>query len=308
MEKVYIVILNYKKWQDAAECLESVFNLQYENFTVFVIDNDSQNNSLTYLKQWAEERKPEHAIAYTYFNSSQLREVRDPSLLPQLVFIQHNRNDGFAKGNNVVLQCLVDQNAYTWLLNPDMVVDKNALTELVNFAHRQPFNSIIGSVLKSYSQPGKIYLYGGGKVNFNFATVYLVNRPDKIQKLEYISGGALFVHASHFKKLGLLPEEYFLYWEETDWCYRAKQAGYLMHVCLTAICYDKISSTIGKGFLANYYYTRNGLIFLHKFKKEKLPGATFFTCVRILKRVLTGRWDRARGAYKGMLSFINKYK
>ena len=86
--------------------------------------------------------------------------------------------------------------------------------------------------------------------------------------MDYISGGSLFTHINSFNDLGLLPEEYFLYWEETDWCYRAKKKGYELRLCEKAVCYDKVSSSIGKSFLADYYYTRNGLFFLSKFKKS----------------------------------------
>ena len=54
MPPVYIIILNYKKWQDTMECLESVFHSSYKDFSVIVIDNDSQNNSLEHLMQWAD--------------------------------------------------------------------------------------------------------------------------------------------------------------------------------------------------------------------------------------------------------------
>ena len=106
----------------------------------------------------------------------------------------------------------------------------------------------------------------------------------------------------------MLPEEYFLYWEETDWCYRAKNKGYSLLLCETAICYDKVSSSIGKSFLADYYYTRNGLIFLSKYKKEKVATAVFFTIFRFLKRLVMGQPARAKGVYNGMLSFLNKDK
>ena len=70
MPHVYIVILNYKRWQDVIECLDSVFRSRYQNFTAIVIDNDSQNDSLQYIKTWANGRavlnmKPERPIDYT---------------------------------------------------------------------------------------------------------------------------------------------------------------------------------------------------------------------------------------------------
>ena len=88
-----------------------------------------------------------------------------------------------------------------------------------------------------------------------------------LSRLDFISGGCLFTHAINFKRNGLLPEKYFLYWEETDWCYHARKKGCLLNVCTAAVCYDKISTIIGKGYLANYYYTINGLRFTSAIRK-----------------------------------------
>lgn len=320
--KVYIIILNYKNWHDVVDCLESVFRLNYQNFTVMVVDNHSQNDSLGYLKKWAETdsvftapfipdtvpnlKKP---IAYQYYDAKQL-DSRNTDLneLPRLVFIQNDKNHGFADGNNLALQLLLNEDAWIWLLNPDMMVDENALSELVNCSQRLVSKTIIGTVIKSYAPPHKTLLYGGGKINFNSATVNLIQELSDTAMLDYISGGSLFAHSSYFKDIGLLPEHYFLYWEETEWCYRAVKKGYALQICETAICYDKISTTIGKGFLADYYYTRNGLLFLSKNKKRKLPVALAFVIARFMKRVLTGKWKRAGGVYKGTMHFLLKKK
>jgi GT2 family glycosyltransferase len=149
-----------------------------------------------------------------------------------------------------------------------------------------------------------VLFYGGFKVNFLSATVSLIKDTASSHRLDYISGGCLFTHTSNWKKIGLLPEEYFLYWEETDWCYRAKQSGCCLRVCTTAICYDKISTVIGKNFVANYYYSRNGLLFISKFRRKNIPVVLFFLGIRFLKRIVTGRWARARGIYSGTKDFF----
>jgi GT2 family glycosyltransferase len=110
--------------------------------------------------------------------------------------------------------------------------------------------------------------------------------------------------ASNFRELGVLPEEYFLYWEETDWCFRARQAGYELAVCTTAICYDKGGTTIGRGALADFFYTRNGLLFVSKYKKGKLAGALLFAGLRLTRRILSGQWSRAKGMSKGIAAFL----
>ncbi|MDB5199353.1 MAG: glycosyltransferase family 2 protein [Chitinophagaceae bacterium] len=315
MPGVYIIILNYKKWEEVVECLESVFRSAYANYSVIVIDNFSQNRSLEYLMRWAENgsnpnsslsssRQNIKPIPYKYFHSDELSGGMQASMFARLNFVQNDTNKGFAGGINVVLKKLLNEDAYIWLLNPDMVVEETALSGLVIFAEKISPRSIIGSVIKYYNAPQKVHLYAGGKINFNSATVEFIEKKSDIPELDYISGGSLFTSVRSFNEVGLFPENYFLYWEETDWCYRAKQAGYQLQVCETAVCYDKVSTTIGKSFLADYYYTRNGLLFLSKYKKTKVAMALFFVTLRFIKRIVTGQWKRAWGVYKGMLAFL----
>ncbi|HUS01353.1 MAG TPA: glycosyltransferase family 2 protein [Chitinophagaceae bacterium] len=306
MRRVYIIILNYKKWKDAQECIESVFRSSYTNYSVIVIDNYSENESLEHLMNGVAHGAL--SIPYKYFHIKEFIDNVDIAVLPNLVFIQNDSNKGFAGGINIVLKKLLNEDAYIWLLNPDMVVAETTLSALACFAEKNSSRSIIGSVIKYHDAPEKVHLYAGGRINFNSATVQLIDRESDIGKLDYISGGSLFTGTHSFNDIGLLPDNYFLYWEETDWCYRAKKAGYKLCVCETAICYDKVSTTIGKSFLADYYYTRNGLLFLSKYKKSKVPVALFFVILRCIKRVMTGEFKRAWGVYKGMVSFLKKEK
>ncbi len=319
MPRVYVIILNYKNWQDVAECLESLLRSQYENYSVIVIDNDSQNNSLQHLLNWTENNssfstrlssfskenltKP---ICYKYYTGDSFTEEIKPSGFEKLIFIQNNENKGFAAGINPVIERLLKEDAYIWLLNPDMVVEETTLADLSALAVTSPAKSIFGTVIKYYSNPTKVHQYAGGKINFNSGTIQMMKNKSQLSEMDYISGGSLFTHASNYKTLGLLPEHYFLYWEETDWCYRAKMNGYNLQLCETAVCYDKVSASIGKSFLADYYYTRNGLLFLSKYKKSKVRVALFLGVFRLLKKIATGQPARAKGVYKGMLSFINR--
>lgn len=306
MPRVYIIILNYKKWKDVIECLQSVFRSQYDHLCAIVIDNDSKNGSMESLLEWAGNNTAllkNPASGFRHYKNTELPGI-DPASFPDLVFIENSSNAGFAGGNNVVLRCLLDQDAYIWLLNPDMMVREDTLSELMTFASQHEFKSIIGAVTKSYEQPAKLLFYGGGYVRSASATVGLIKTEEDLPKLEYISGGCLLTHTRHLREVGLLPEEYFLYWEETAWCYEARKLGYRMLVCPDAVCYDKISTSIGRGFLADYYYMRNGLLFLSKYERKKLPTALLLSSFRILIRVFTGRWKRASGIIAGISAYF----
>ena len=309
MADVYVIILNYKNWQDTRECLESLSRLHHRRFKVIVVDNNSGNGSLEHLMEWADTQLPVPAAGaprYQYFASHQLPERLDSfDRLPSIVFMQNPENNGFAEGNNLALRLLLQENAYIWLLNPDMTTQENALTALLQFAGNHSPKTITGTTIKNYLPPHEVLQYGA-KINFNSATVDHVTDIAHIPKIDYVCGGSLFAHTRHFNDIGLLPTDYFLYWEETDWCYQARQKGYDITVCTEAVCFDKISTSIGRGFLADYYYTRNGLIFLSKYKKQKLPLAFFFIFLRFMKRILSGQWAKAKGVYKGTITFLNK--
>src|SRR5437762_4494693 len=110
--KVYVVILNYKKWQDTIECLTSVFQSSYKNFSIIVIDNDSQNDSLEQLLNWTQYEGCE----YILLKKEEITSRDNVVLLPALTFIQNNSNTGFGAGNNIILRLLQHEDAYIWLL------------------------------------------------------------------------------------------------------------------------------------------------------------------------------------------------
>ena len=308
--KVYIIILNFQQWEDTRDCLESVLQSTYTNFSVFVIDNNSGNNSLEQLSAWLGNKfsrsssLPNETVSCVLLKRKDLSNSINLSGLSKVTFIQNDENAGFAAGNNVALGLLRTGDAYFWLLNPDMVIKKDTLEKLTQFAATTSLKSIVGAVVRSYSGNRELLFYGGHKVNFLSATVSMIKKPGSVHRLDYISGACLFSHTSNLHQLGLLPEDYFLYWEETDWCYRAKQLGYVLSVCPEAVCYDKVSTIIGKSFMSDYYYTRNGLRFISKFRKKNIPFALFFMSIRFMKRIVMGQWARARGVFKGTRDYF----
>ena len=305
--KVYIVILNYKQWQVTLQCLLSVLNSTYTNYAIVVIDNDSQNNSLESLATALNNRSLVPAEDYLIINKT---DFKDRGVLPKLkvTLLQNDENTGFAAANNLVLDAIKDQDAYVWLLNPDMVAVENTLANLVIFAKNQPDPAIIGGVIKYDSDKNELFCYGGSQLNFYSGRPNIIENALDADKIDFIYGGCLFTHVSNFKTLGLLPEEYFLYWEETDWCYTAKLKGHPLIVCPDAICYDKISTSIGKGYLSDYYYARNALYFMAKFRKFRLPSALFFMSLRWLRRLFAGQRDRASGMFWGTMDFFKGKK
>lgn len=292
---VYIIIVNYLRWEDTKECINSVLRSAYRNYSLFIIDNNSGNDSLEHLRDHCDPggkiwKANELPVDRTQFSTINL--------------IQNEKNEGFAAANNRILRHIKQEDAFIWLLNPDMVVQGNTLSQLLQFTSANGPDCISGATVQHHRGNHELLFYGGGKVNFFSATVRPLKEMDRLKRLDYISGACLFTHAGTFEKNGLLPEDYFLYWEETDWCYAAKKRGVRLLCCTDAVCYDKISTVIGKDFLANYYYCRNGLAFVGKYKRWILPFALSSVQLRFLKRIFTGQGKQAKGVWKGLIDFL----
>ncbi len=152
--KIYIIILNYNGWKDTIECLESVLKNDYENYQIIVVDNDSPNNSMEYIINWAKgkqeviydensqlkhlsqpfESKPLEYVLYTKEEALNGGDKEKESKLNNpIIFIQSGENGGFAAGNNIGIKYALtkDDFEYVWLLNNDTVVDEYALYNLV---------------------------------------------------------------------------------------------------------------------------------------------------------------------------------
>lgn len=304
----YIIILNYKNWLDARECIISILASGYVHYKIILLDNASGDGSIEHLVRWVEDNQLWQQYSMSrdnFFSSFPANELSAGAVqgLRKINFVQNEKNDGFAAGNNAALKYLMHETGYIWLLNPDMLVAPEALGELVQFTSEQKDQVLTGAVLKKYNNPDQVYLYGGGKINWKTATVSFVTNRKNIHQLDYLNGSCIFFKAASLKTLGLLPTDYFLYWEETDWCYRARKTGFLIKVCETAVCYDKISATIGKSYLSDFYYTRNGLLFLKKYSPGNIKFALATTVARIIKRLISGQRERARGMLAGIKEF-----
>ncbi len=245
--KVAIIVLNWNNWQDTFQCLKSLENLNYPNFEVIVVDNGSNEKF----------------------------QITDYRL--QIVQIFNKENLGFAGGNNVGIKQGLKGNAdYILLLNNDTVVDKNFLKELIKVGEnkkkakgkRQKAKiGILGPKIYFFDEPKKIW-FAGGKINkiltkgtMRGYSEFDKEQYNKIKEVDYITGCCLLIKQEVIKKIGLLKEDYFLYYEDTDWCLKAKKAGYkCLYVPLAKIWHKGSKTSIEGSFSYIYYHSRNGLL------------------------------------------------
>lgn len=294
--KVLVIILNYNGADDAIACVESVLKSDHRNYTIALIDNLSTDDSVATLIQYFAQK----AIPISFLPSSDVEKL---DLQHGHIFlIANHENRGFAAGNNLVLSRILNWDCLVWLLNPDILVEPTTLRFLVQDLGDDVFR-VMGNRVYSMNKPHQLLHFGGGSIDWKSATV----RPstNQSESIDYIYGGSLFTHSSLFRKFGLLPEQYFLYWEETDWCYRLKMNGIPLVFSPSARVYDKVGGSIGRGQFAFYYYTLNGLRFVNQFEPKRKFQVVFFNCLRIVKRLINFQFQIAMGIFFGTVDFLS---
>jgi hypothetical protein len=291
MPKVFIIILNWNGWSDTMECLSSLNNIIYDNFEVILIDNGSK------------EKLP-------------ISNYQFPKLKITQIF--NDLNLGFAAGNNQGMKMALEGGAeYVLLLNNDTAVEPDFLNRLVEASENNKEYGILGPVIYNYGTE-KIQ-FAGGKINWSKTKgehLTLFNAPQPPLNLrggagelyftDYITGCCLLIKREVIEKIGLLSEDYFLYYEDTDWNMRARNAGWLCGVVPNAKIYHKASQSSQEfSYPYIYYHSRNGLIFASRF------GSKFLTCLisgwifvkQVIKMVVGYRRDWARPVMKGVIDF-----
>jgi GT2 family glycosyltransferase len=296
LSKAYILILNWHNWRDTIECLESVLENSYPDYRTVVIDNGSTDGSEEKITQWVKGK----AIAYAKYDRwAEKGGLSEMEIESPIVFIQTGENIGYAGGNNVGIKYALkkDDCKYIWLLNNDTIIDKKALSEMVECIEADEKIGMVGSKLLYHDRPDVIQAAGGGHIVPWMGNVSIiasnqkdVGSWDEPFETSYISGASLLVKKEVIDAVGLMDEKYFLYWEDSDWGTRARRKGYRNLYCPKSKVWHKEGGTSGYLSLqADYYWVRNGLYFTKKFYPFYLPLVPFsylakYTLVRALKR------------------------
>lgn len=289
LPKVSVIILNWNGWKDTIECLESLYQINYPNYNVIVVDNHSEDDSINKIKDYCNgklkveskffkyklENKPIKILEYfkdETEDSKLIDEFKKASYDINLILIKNNENYGFAEGNNIGIRFILKNldSDYILLLNNDTVVNSTFLDDLIEVAENSSVG-IVGSTIYYYSHPNKIQSAGAyfswkkGKGNLLRANEIDDYKLWDSLQVDYVSGCCLLTKKDIFLKCGLLDPEYFAYWEEVDFCMRAKKEGFNVVHAPKSKVWHKVSSSSKKiKGLYGYYISRNMFLFMHK--------------------------------------------
>lgn len=242
MNKVAVIVLNYKVRDQALQCINSVLKSTYPDLEIIVVDNNSDDGIKDFLPK-----------------------------IKNLEFISSTSNLGYTGGNNLgILRALEDEVEFIFILNPDTTIEKDTISKCVAKMKDQAVGIIGPKVLFSDQ---KTIWYAGGKLDQdNVLGSHLgvderdQGQFDKEGETDYVSGGAMFTRAEVFKRVGLFDDRYFLYYEDSDFCLRAKEAGFGVVFYPQAVVYHKNAQSTGLGSpLQDYFITRNRFLLASKF-------------------------------------------
>lgn len=238
-------MLNWNRPQYILPCLDSLSGMDGLPYRVIVVDNGSTDGSPTLIRE----------------------------RFPDVILIENGRNLGFAEGNNVGIRYALQSGSdYVLLLNDDTEVDPHFLRSLIEVAESDDAIGVVGPKICYYDEPQKIW--SGGAIIDELGRSHELRhnenemddgRHDVVEEVDLVSGCAILVKASVIEEIGLLDPRFFAYFEETDWCARARKAGFKIVYVPQARIWHKIRPEV-RGQSPQYVYlmTRNRLLFLSK--------------------------------------------
>lgn len=308
---VAVLLLNWNGWRDTLECLDSLLNLDYPNFQIVLCDNGSTDDSLNQVTSWAEQ----NAIAYCTLARPDA-ENASRVFQEKLIIIENQANLGFAGGNNVGLRFALSQAfEYVWLLNTDTTVHPDALKKLIEPMTADANIGMCGSTLLYYHAPDTIQTLCGGTINRrtgepNHIGAFQkfeppISQADVLKQLDYVMGASMLVSRKFLEEIGLMEEQYFLYYEEIDWAERAK-GKFKLGYAPESIVYHKEGRSVGNqpkaySHTSIYFMTRSRVKFMRKFFPKALPFVYARLLVSIAGQYAKGNWRRATAVVKGLI-------
>ncbi len=330
---VFILVLMKDNWKDTVECLQSLQNLTYENCQIILIDNGSEEFYFKKILEWCrgeiqlesnfvkfkKENFPVSVIIYSKEEAenggleSKEREIKNLPFNRKLVIIRISENLGFAGGNNTGIKYALKRGAdFILLLNNDTVVSSELLNEMLKTMGADTKTGIVGGKIYFYQKPNVLQEAGGAKFYPFFGIVRPIGRGeiDRGQykedfEVDYASGCCSLLRKELIEEIGFLDENFFHYWEETDWNLRARKKGWKVICSTKAKVWHKLSSTSGyKSPFSDYYFTRNALILTKKHYPYFLPIVFLSNFYKFPVRIIKGKWKNIVAVAMGMIDFL----
>jgi len=290
-----IITINYNGLKDTCDLMDSL-PLEDTSLEVIVVDNASKHNEAVQIEQ----------------------------RYPQVKVIHSDRNLGFAGGNNLGIQVALGK--YLFFINNDTVFRDKRLEvrgEIDSLIQRLESSEEIGMVCPKIRFTGDHHpIQFAGYTPLSRITVRNqaigcgeadYGQYDTAHPTPYAHGAAMMVKREAIEKAGMMPECYFLYYEELDWSLMIRRAGYTIWYEPACTIYHKESQATGQDSpLRTYYLTRNRLLFVRRNSPDitsRFLSYLYLICIVAvkdsIKYLIHPRPDLAKAVVKGIYHFIN---
>jgi GT2 family glycosyltransferase len=281
---VAVIIVNYNGFEDTLECVKSIKECIYDNYSIVLVDNASSavpaDDVIEYLKE-------------------------------NTIYIEAKSNNGFAAGNNIGIKWSLEQGFELCLLiNNDTTVEPDFMTNLVKAYKSHPNAGIIGGRICFYSKKNTIW-YGGGQIDYTYGGARQENYnksvpiTEEVRNAGFITGCLMLIPSKVFEDIGLLDESFFLYEEDTEFCLRAAKNDYDLLYVDNAVIYHKVSASTQKNTkMKHYYELRNKFMTTSQYYPEskKIQRRIIARCIKDFVRgrmnimsLIIAYWDYRHG-------------
>ena len=244
-----IVICNYNKSQYVVNCIQSVLESDIDDYTVYVVDNASTDDSVEKINQQFSGR---------------------------VTLIVNQENLGGSGGfNRGLREALAAGHPYIMCLDNDVLVDESAVGELFSYMQENPRVGMLGSRVYHMEEPDYVQQFG---LNIDFQN-YIVDTlyanaledgtiPDYVE-CDTVATCSVMLRAAAIQKAGLMPEDNFIYWDDMEWGWRIKQAGYAVAALgRSKVLHTKGADNRNNAVFTNYYSVRNRIHFFMKYIED----------------------------------------
>jgi GT2 family glycosyltransferase len=269
-KKLAIVIINWNSFDLTSDTLVSLSSTSYKNYDIIVVDNFSTDNSAAQLE-------------------------KD---FPSIILLKSDENKGFTGGNNLGFDYAINEGyEYVMMLNNDVAVEPDFLEPLVV---KLDMDEKIGGVqpLIYFYHDRELIWNAGSRYNDIFGIPYILGyyRKDKGQlqrkkqkSIDWITGCAFMIRTEVLKKVGVLKQDFFIYYEDVDLSFRIKEAGYALAYEASSVVYHKTGMShkskekLKEGYLnpkVHYLNARNRLFVLKEYtQKIAIPTVILYQII-----------------------------
>lgn len=303
--RVVISVLNWNGADRTIQCLEQLQQLDYPDIRIIVVDNGSGDDSVARIR----------------------------AAFPSLELIVSPENTGYAAGNEIALQRALNTEADTalfWILNNDAIVAPDTLAQLVTAYHRHG-DALYGSISLNFDQsqghgieeqPVQVTAWAlnpDGSVNYQRL---LLRRPyrevfsnDEDLPVANLMGNSIMIPLQVVRKHGFMDPDFFLYWEEADYCFRLRNQGLHCYLVPKSRVYHEMKHTDKHDSrlkpVAIYYNARNRILWAKRYLSRTeywrwVFGEAFFTLKRYAVPLKRGpkafriAWYATRAVFDGV--------